>query len=74
MPPSQLSHIGKKHAFKKYDQFSLNTNCFRGSTRSNITPVVQFHEIFASTKNDKSIYSLFFQQKFREIAQNWGYI
>ena len=38
--------IGKKHALKKYDQFALNnTSCFCGSTRSNITPVVQFHEI-----------------------------
>ena len=27
---------GKKHALKKYDQFSLNTSCFWGST-SNIT-------------------------------------
>ena len=32
--------IGKKHALKKYDQFALNTSCFWGSTRSNITPVV----------------------------------
>ena len=37
--------IGKKHALKMYDQFALNTSCFWGS----ITPVVQFHEIFAST-------------------------
>ena len=27
--------MGKKHAFKKYDQFALNTSCFWGSTRSN---------------------------------------
>ena len=29
--------IGKKCALKKYDQFTLNTSCFWGSTRSNIT-------------------------------------
>ena len=40
--------IGKKHALKKYDQFSLNTSCFWESTGSNITPVVQFHEIFVT--------------------------
>ena len=40
------SCIGKKHALKKYDQFALNTSCFWGSTGSNITTVVQFHEIF----------------------------
>ena len=54
----EAERIGnKKHALIKYDQFSLNTSCFWGSTRSNITPVVQFHENFASTKNNKSIYS-----------------
>ena len=31
---------GKKHALKKYDQFTLNTSCFWGNTGSNITPVV----------------------------------
>ena len=31
--------IGKKHAFKKYDHFSLNTSCFWESTSSNIIPV-----------------------------------
>ena len=41
--------IGKKHALKKYGQFTQNTSCFWGSTGSNITPVMQFHEIFAST-------------------------
>ena len=35
--------IGKTHALKKYDQFALITSCFWGSTGSNITPVVQFH-------------------------------
>ena len=41
---------GKKeaHALKKYDQFALNTSCFWGYTGSNITPVVQFHEIFVT--------------------------
>ena len=28
---------GKYHALKEYDQFALNTSCFWGSTRSNIT-------------------------------------
>ena len=37
--------IGKEHALKKYDQFALNTSCFWGSSGSNITPVVRFHEI-----------------------------
>ena len=62
----------KKHAFKKYDQFALNTSCFWGSTTSNINPVVQFHEIFVT----KIMYKLFhyiilllLKQKFREIAQ-----
>ena len=44
-----LKAIGKNHAFKRYDQFALNalnTSCFWGST--NISPVVQFHEIFAT--------------------------
>ena len=40
--------IGKKHALKKYDKFALNTSCFWGIARSNITPVVQFHEIFVT--------------------------
>ena len=42
---TSLEIIGKKHALKKYDQFSLNTSCFWRSTGSNITPIVQFHEI-----------------------------
>ena len=36
--------IGKKHALKKYDQFTLNTSCFWRSTGSNIIPILQFHE------------------------------
>ena len=43
--------IGKKHALKIYDQFSLNTSCFWGSTRSNMTPVLQFHEILNTLIN-----------------------
>ena len=39
---SWKTQIGKKHALKKYDQFTLNTSCFWGSTGSNITQVVQF--------------------------------
>ena len=42
--------IGKKHALKKYDQFALNTCCFWGSTRSNITSGVQFHQIIDCTR------------------------
>ena len=38
---NQLLCLGKNHALKKYDQFSLNTSCFGGSTK-----FVQFHEIF----------------------------
>ena len=41
-------HLGKKHALKKYDCFALNTSCFGGSTGSNNTQVVQFHEIFVA--------------------------
>ena len=43
-----LVGIGKKHALNKYDHFTLNTSCFWESTRSNITPIVQFHEIFVT--------------------------
>ena len=48
--------IGKKHAFKKYDQFALNTSCFWGSTGSNITPIVQFQEIIVTKIMNKLIY------------------
>ena len=41
---SRTMELGKQHAFKKYDQFALNTSGFWGSTRSNTTSVVQFHE------------------------------
>ena len=37
-----FNRIGKNHALKKYDPFTLNTSCFWGSTGSNITPVVHF--------------------------------
>ena len=52
--------IGKKHALKKYDQFALNTSCFWGSTGSNITPVVRFHEIFVT-----KVILLLLKQKFK---------
>ena len=53
--------IGKKeHALKKYDQFALNTSCFWGSIRSNITPVVQFHEIFVTKIMNKLIYYYYY--------------
>ena len=41
---------------KRYDQFALNTSCFWESTGSNITPVVQFHEIFVTKIMNKLIY------------------
>ena len=55
----QSSSLGKKHAFKKYDQFVLNTNCLWGSTGSNITPVVQFQEIFDTKIMNKMNYFYF---------------
>ena len=48
MTTAGAAKIGKKHALKIYNQFTLNTSCFWGSTRSNTTPVVQFHEIFVT--------------------------
>ena len=49
MLSQELNDIGKKHALKKYDQFALNTSCFLGgSTGSNVTLVVQFHEFFVT--------------------------
>ena len=48
----KIETIGNNHALKKYDQFALNTSCFWGNTRSNITPVVQFHEIFCCKNNE----------------------
>ena len=42
------NNIGKKHALKKYDQFTQNTSCFWGC----ITPVVQFHEILCYKNNE----------------------
>ena len=61
---SASASIGKKNALKRYDQFALNTSCFWGSTESNITPVVQFHEIFVT----KILNILLLNQKFGEIA------
>ena len=54
--PKENVLIGMKYAFKKYDQFALNTSCFWGSEGSNITPVVQFHEIFVTKIMNKLIY------------------
>ena len=54
-----LIDLGKKYALKKYDQFALNTSCFWRSTGSNITPVVQFHEIFVTKLMNKLIYYYF---------------
>ena len=50
------TEIGKKHALKKYDQFDLNTSCFWGSTRSIITLISQFQEIFVKKIMNKLIY------------------
>ena len=50
-----LKALGKKHALNKYNQFALNTSCFWRSTESNITPVMQFHEIFVVIKNNTSV-------------------
>ena len=45
--------IGKNHALKKYDQFTLNTiSYFWGSNGLNIIQVVQFHEIFVTNMNN----------------------
>ena len=67
--PKKLPAKGKKHAFKIYDQFALNTSCFWGSTISNITPVVQFHEIFVTKIMNPIDLLLLLKQKFREIPQ-----
>ena len=52
--------IGKnkeKHALKIYKQFTLDIlAAFGGSTGSNITPVVQFYEIFVTKIMNKLIY------------------
>ena len=56
-----VSSIGKKHALKIYDQFALNTSCFRGSMGSNITPVVvQFREVFVTKIMNKLIYYYYY--------------
>ena len=36
MDGKQCKDIGKRHALKKYDQFTLNTSCFCGSTTINL--------------------------------------
>ena len=46
------TNIGKKHALKKYDQFALNTSCFRGSTGSNITPSCAISPNFCYKNNE----------------------
>ena len=68
----RLATIGKKHALKKYDQFAVNTSCFWRSTGSNITPIVQFYEIFVTKIMNKLIYyhCALLTQKFRETAQH----
>ena len=48
--------IGKKHAFKKYDQFALNTGCFWGSNGSTVTSLEQNSQKFCYKK--KSINKL----------------
>ena len=67
------SSIGKKHALKKYDQFALNTSCFWGSTGSNITPGVQFHESFVTKIMNILIYYYCWSKNFVKL-HNWGNI
>ena len=50
--------IGKKHALKKYDQFTLNTSCFWRSV-----PVLQFHEIFVTKVMNELIYYIIVEAK-----------
>ena len=57
----------KKHALKKYDKFALNTSCFLGSTGSNITPVVQFHEIFVTKIMNNWIYYYCWSKNFVKL-------
>ena len=55
--------IGKRHGFKKHDQFALNTSCFWESTGSNITPVVQFRKTFLTKIMNLLIYYYTSQSK-----------
>ena len=55
-PQQPPKTIGKIYALNKYDQLALNTSCFGGSTGSNVTPVVQFHEIFVTKIMNSLIY------------------
>ena len=64
---ADIYDIGKKHALKIYDQFSLNTSCFWGTTRTNITPVMQFHEIFVTKIMKKLIYSYYLSKNFVKL-------
>ena len=51
--------LGKKHASKKYDQFTLNTKCFWRSTRSNITPNLDITPVtIQNFKNNNNLFSL----------------
>ena len=45
-------HLGKRQALKKYDQFALNTSCFWGIIRSNITPVCAISRNFYYKNNE----------------------
>ena len=42
--------VGKKHAFKKYDQFALNTSCFWGEVPDQILPQLCNFTKFLSQK------------------------
>ena len=51
--------IGKRHALKRYNQFSLNTSCFWGISRN----------YFFNKNNEQINLLLLLKQKFRVIAQ-----
>ena len=46
--PLHLAINRYEACLKKYDQFTLNTSCFWGSTGSKITPIMKFHKIFVT--------------------------
>ena len=60
--PSMRPATGKKPAFKKIDQFTINTSCFWGSTT-----IVQFHEIFLTKIMNKLIYSYYLSKNFVKL-------
>ena len=47
---SDVDCIGKKHALKIHDQFTLNTSCFGGISGSNITLLCNFTKFLFKNK------------------------